>query len=256
MQALTRRNHPLAAEVANDATPVGRVHHRQSSHVVTDHLGDGIMQQLVGVGDDRVAAARIEHCCGMVIPAFDGADQGAVLRWLDTQDAVTQKRLFVDWKPFDHPQLGEVLLGGFVSHEQQNQTLPALRPLAERCTEFTRALADWAPRVAFEEVSSESMGGDVFRIRARLANRGRLPTNLTAPGRTLRCIPPLEIRFHASDGVELLSQTGHTTVGHLAAVTGNRPLEWFVRCTKKKADVALEIPAGPWGTTSCSVALG
>lgn len=64
---------------------------------------------------------------------------GEVLRWLDKQDAATQKRLFVDWKPFDHPQLGEVLIGGFVSHEQQNQTLTALRPLAAKCTEFTMA---------------------------------------------------------------------------------------------------------------------
>ena len=79
-----------------------------------------------------------------------------------------------------------------------------------------------------EDVCVDWVGGDVCRVRARVANRGEFPTHVTNKGRSLQRLRGARVEFHPARGVALLSQRGHHSLGHLSGVTDGRELEWFV----------------------------
>ena len=136
--------------------------------------------------------------------------------------------LFEPWQPFDHPQLGEVELGGFLYTALDNPLLSELPPTLEAAYEFTIAHARKNPSVVVEDLGVGRFDDCIYRIRARIANRGDLPTHLTNKGKSLRRFRPVTARFSPSPGVTMLSAAGTLELGHLAAVTGSQIVEWFV----------------------------
>ena len=150
-----------------------------------------------------------------------------LLRWWD--EGGRRHRVFEPWRRFDHPQLGAVELGGLLFTAIDNPLVQTLAPMVDGAYRFTRSFAERHPRVQAEEVAVTAVGGDVYRIRARIANRGRLPTNITNQGRGLPRMQPVRTSLMLPDGVELLSARGHLDLGHLRALTGSRIVEWFVR---------------------------
>jgi hypothetical protein len=96
--------------------------------------------------------------------------------------------------------------------------------------------------------------GEVLRIRTRVANRGALPTNVSARGTSLRRMPPVRVSFHPASAVELLSSTGHHELGHLPAVTGSRTLEWFVTAPDEQRELCeIRVDAGAGGRAMVTV---
>jgi len=149
-----------------------------------------------------------------------------MMKWCDKQ----KKRLpiFSRWTTFDHPQLGQVEIGGLLKKYLAGPTLGDLRRIAEGTYKFTLAHAGRHPRVVIEAPQAETVGGDVYRIRARVANRGEFPTHVSNKGRGLRRLKGVRVDFVPAAGVKLLSRVGHHSLGHLAGVTDGRELEWFV----------------------------
>ena len=150
-----------------------------------------------------------------------------LMRWWDKQGR--KPGIFVPWRKFNHPQLGPVEIGGRVLRDWAGMTLPDLKKRSAGTYRFTLHHAALHPRVEIEEASVTRVGEGVWRIRARVANRGALPTHVTARGAKLRRLPTVRVEFAPGAGVELLSLAGHQDVGHLAGLTGQRTLEWFVR---------------------------
>ena len=157
-----------------------------------------------------------------------------LLRWWD--ESGRRHRVFEPWRRFDHPQLGPVEIGGLLFTAIDNPLVAALEPMVDGAYRFTRSFAERHPHVRAESVEAAGVGGGVYRIRARIANRGRLPTNVTNLGRGLPRIRPVRVSLQPAGGVELLSARGHLYLGHLRALTGSRIVEWFVR--------AAAVPAG------------
>ncbi len=154
-----------------------------------------------------------------------------VMQWWDRQKA--WETLFRPWKKFQHPQLGEVEMGGFLTHHLANPTLGNLQNIARGTYQFTVDHAQRHPRVVLEDLQVEAVGDKVYRIRVRVANRGALPTHVTNKGRTLRRLRSVRVEFHAAQST-VLSQRAHHELGHLAGVTGGEMLEWFVEAVKGK----------------------
>lgn len=152
-----------------------------------------------------------------------------VLAWWDRQDPATRDPVFHPWTPFDHPQLGRVEIGGWLVRHLAGPTLRELRRIAEGTYRFTVAHAAYRPKVRVEDVSAECVGGDVWRVRLRVANRGQFPTHVSAKGRSLRRLQPVRVEFSPGAGVERLSREGHRILGHLGPLTDSRTLEWFLR---------------------------
>jgi hypothetical protein len=168
-----------------------------------------------------------------------------VLQWWDQQDS--PEPLFVAWTPFDHPQLGSIEIGGFRYPHQANPTQAALSEIVKGTYRFTLEHARKHPWVRLEDLSVTAVGGNVFRVRARVANRGAFPTSVTNKGESLRRLFPTRVEFCPADGVELLSSQGHMALGHLKGLTDSRLVEWFVsapRSSPKLCDIRILGGAG------------
>ena len=191
--------------------------------------------------------------------AEDELDQEAqarrLMKWWDRHG--TRKALFSPWKPFDHPQLGAVEIGGLHFCQLANRTLPDLAKVCQGTHRFTVAHARKHPWVTVEELTVDPVGGPVYRVRARVRNQGEYPTNVTNKGRGLRRLRPVRVGFHPAGHVRLLSSQGHQEIGHLAGVTGVRTLEWFVASEGDAGDLGeIRVMGGAGGNCAAKISVG
>ncbi len=204
----------------------------------------GIIQNSAGISTEEQFAAETE--------ADREAQMRRVMAWWDR--GKRRPPLFQAWKPFDHPQLGPVELGGFRAPYLSNPTLRDLMKISKGTYRFTVKHAERHPLVVIEDVCAKAVGGDVIRVRARVANRGEFPTHVTNRGRSLARLRPVRVEFHPGAGVQLLSAEGHVEAGHLPGVTGSRDLEWFVSAPRKgKYLCGIRVLGGAGGNASVRV---
>lgn len=177
-----------------------------------------------------------------------------LMKWWDAQEE--REPIYQPWEPFQHPQLGQVEIGGFLRRHMAGPTLRDLEKISEGTYKFTLEHALKHPRVVLEHLETDAMGGQVFRIRARVANRGEFPTHVSNKGKNLRRMRPVRLELHLADGVELLSDQGHYSLGHLGGVTDSRSLEWFVSVPEgKDALCEIRIFGGAGGNVSQAVTI-
>ena len=171
-------------------------------------------------------------------------DDFKMLQW---SDEVLGSQGYVDWYPFDHPELGRVELGGWNSLFAWRNPPPQF--LEREVAKFPRWLL-WhcliSPRLEIIEVVSKPLGKGVFLIRMVVQNTGWLPTYVTkkALEKKLRGVI-CEIELPAGAVLE----TGKTReeVGHLegraykssAGLSGDDwtsdrvKVEWTLRVSEK-----------------------
>ncbi|MFW6074373.1 MAG: M14 family metallopeptidase [Chloroflexota bacterium] len=151
---------------------------------------------------------------------------------------------FVPWQRFDHPQLGQVEIGGWnIKFMRQNAPPKFLQDEAERNTAFTIRQAGMTPELGLENVEVEGVGGDLYIVRATVVNRGYLPTHNSWALLRNGTARPVELEI---EGGEVLMGKRRQEIGHLAGRSGNRGMmpmfgmskvdnerrvEWLVRGT-------------------------
>jgi hypothetical protein len=149
-----------------------------------------------------------------------------VLRWADEH---FPGELFVDWYPFDHPQLGPVELGGW--HWLRSWINPPDGRLAAEVAahaDFAIAQALASPLLELRLVEAQPLGGGTWRVRAGVANTGWLPTTVTERARTEDLVLPLVAELIGPSGLEVLDPPARRELGQLAgrrsqALKGGNP---------------------------------
>ena len=84
---------------------------------------------------------------------------------------------FVQWKPYDHPQFGQVEMGG-VWKKYQGRVPPRFmnEELCHRNMAFSLYQAGEMPLIRIGETSVEKVGGDVYRVFVDITNPKVVPT--------------------------------------------------------------------------------
>ena len=84
---------------------------------------------------------------------------------------------FVEWKPYDHPQFGQVEMGG-VWKKYQGRVPPRFmnEELCHRNMAFSLYQAGEMPLIRIGETSVEKVGGDVYRVFVDITNPKVVPT--------------------------------------------------------------------------------
>ena len=125
-------------------------------------------QRQAGIEDDKFIDWYREH------PLEDD------LKMLKWSDEVLEGKGYVDWYPYEHPQLGPVELGGWDYLYAFRNPPPAL--LEKEIAPF----ADWlvwhlliSPRLELYEASAKPLGEDTYHVRLVVQNTGWLPTYVT-----------------------------------------------------------------------------
>jgi hypothetical protein len=162
----------------------------------------------------------------------------ALLRW---NDETLGGEGFVDWRPFEHPQLGPVEIGGWQRLLRNNAPPPLLEATCEMETRFLLAHARACPLLRAELHESEDLGDGVHRIAVAVRNDGYLPTQVTEQALAMGQVPPVEARIELAEGDELLSGAPRMELDQLDGfgsgpwrgdgVSGRqrRKAEWIVR---------------------------
>ena len=166
-----------------------------------------------------------------------------ILTWLEENGDAEP---YVAWYPFEHPQLGEVEVGGYDQMYTWRNPPPSLMgEEAEKNTAYALALADMLPRLSLGtlEVQQLSDSGD-FRIRLVVENSGFMPTYTSDQGRSRQAARPVRAELVLPETVRILSGQEKTELGHLqgrssrlsvsslyaASPTDNRAwTEWVLR---------------------------
>ncbi len=154
----------------------------------------------------------------------DGRIEGhEALRW---DDEKLGGRAFKEWEPFDHPQLGAVEIGGWRKFGANNPLAEDLDDEVWRNVEFVLVQARHTPLLQIPTGKLLSLGGDVFRLEATVANSGFAPTELAIRTRNDRAVP---VRVElVGDQVEVLSSERRVDLGTLAGHSETE-VEWIVR---------------------------
>lgn len=102
-------------------------------------------------------------------------DEVALLRWSDRELGGDG---FVPWRRFEHPQLGEVEIGGFdLVRYWYNIPFDRLEKEVAPHSDWLVYLGLATPRLAIRTFSSEPLGTGLWRVRLVVENQGYLPTH-------------------------------------------------------------------------------
>ncbi len=122
----------------------------------------------------------------------------------------------VPWYRFEHPQLGEVELGGWNQIFSWRNPPPRLleaeiRPQAD----FVVAFASLAPRLAWVALETEPLGGGHVRVQAVIENAGALPTDGSYRARKIKAVRPVRLEIELADGMRLVAGEERYELGQL-----------------------------------------
>lgn len=87
------------------------------------------------------------------------------------------KDAFVDWKPFKHPQYGDIEIGGFKKNYGRVHPGFLLESDAHRNMAFTFYHAFHTPKLEINDLDVKDLGGGLKQITATIANTRMMPTH-------------------------------------------------------------------------------
>ncbi len=135
---------------------------------------------------------------------------------------------FVEWGPFQHPDLGDVEIGGFIPYVTHNPPVEQVPELGAKHGEFLVELAGMLPRVRIADTEVTAHGGGLFTITAEVENVGFLPTSLRH-GQRSRAVGPTLLQLQV-DSDDILSGAAKTATVSVLEGSGSRAsVTWFIR---------------------------
>jgi murein tripeptide amidase MpaA len=169
-------------------------------------------------------------------------DDLKLLRWCDEKWG---EKGFVPWRPFPHPDLGPVEIGGW------DRMYCWWNPPPEALEKEIAPLADWilwqalsTPLLTLHSEEVVPVGPDAWRLRLVVQNSGWLATNVSQKALERKACRPVLAEIDLSPGMELISGRAREELGQLAGVAhkptaylgqGSDPsddrgkVEWVVR---------------------------
>ncbi|MEQ9206631.1 MAG: M14 family zinc carboxypeptidase [Phycisphaerales bacterium] len=151
----------------------------------------GIKIRRVTVADPETEVSSSDQA-GKKKPKKKLSDDAKWLKYFDEQGIDG----FVDWKPFSHPTLGDVEIGGFVPLARINPPADQLDHTSEKLTDFVVELMSTRPSVSIVGPEIKQLGSGLYEVRLSLVNDGKLPTT-TAYSQSKRTIRPIVVRMTA-----------------------------------------------------------
>jgi murein tripeptide amidase MpaA len=195
-------------------------------------------------------------------------DDLKLLKWSDDKcDGLAH----VDWRPFRHPQLGLVEIGGWDRMNFWRNPPPALREReVERFPAWLETIALSLPRLELLRAEVRALGNDTWRVRLAVANAGWLPAYVTRQALLRKVVRGVVFEIHLPPQAQLVSgqlrEVGPQLEGHAPktsmqsflpdhSVTGDRAVgEWIVKAPKG-TPIALSARAERAGTVRTEVLL-
>jgi zinc carboxypeptidase len=138
------------------------------------------------------------------------------LRMLAWSDRELGGAGFIDWYPFEHPQLGPVEIGGWdFMNAIANAPLALLRQEIAPHSTLAVRLALMSPLLEVRRLEAEPLGDDLHRIVLVVQNRGWLGTSVTEKAKERKVVRPVEALIEPGEGARLRSGEPRVELGQL-----------------------------------------
>ncbi len=196
-------------------------------------------------------------------------DDLKLLRWSDRE---LEGQGYIDWYPFEHPQLGPVELGGW------NKLATFRNPPKKYLEREVRRFPGWLtwqaltlPRLEVLRAECQALGGDTWKVRLVVQNSGYLPSYVTKRALERKVVRGVVYEIGLPEGAALVSGKPRHEGGQLEGraskvslqaflpnpdLTGDRgQCEWTIRAPPGSR-VSLSAAHDRAGRVAASVTLG
>jgi len=183
------------------------------------------------------------------VPVFS-SDPGAVLT--DGSNTTSQDRGLIDWKPYNHPQLGNVEIGGFAPFHRFNPHPSMIQPSLVFHTDYCIHLMNQMADLQFRNINITDMGDAISRVRITFSNPGWFPT-CTAQGQKSRTSWPITVRLKTTKDQMIYAGEPFEIIPSIPGGK-TRTLEWQIQ-GPRGSEVTLSATSFKLGTKSTSFTL-
>ena len=133
---------------------------------------------------------------------------------------------FANWKKFQHPQLGEVEIGGWTKNGWNNPLPPALDAETKKGVNFAYVLGKATPLLSVTDVKVTPIDG-VYRVSAKIANLGQQPTELAIRKGQIG-EQPVIASLELPQGATLVTSKARQDLGIINGFA-TKSVEWIVK---------------------------
>jgi hypothetical protein len=162
-------------------------------------------------------------------------------------------RAFLPFKPFDHPRLGQVEIGGWRPGVRLNPPIEQVKAIADAQIAFLKELGQKLARLDVAEVKVESKGGRLFQVSAVVENSGGLPSAL-AQGVKTRKADPVLVRLEPGKA-KILAGRALERIDKLPGSGGRREYRWLVSAPEGTDQITLEVSCPKAGRVTKTIEL-
>lgn len=155
---------------------------------------------------------------------YDGDGEVSEVEQLRYNDEEMDGYAFREFESYDHPDLGEVEIGGWRKFGHNNPPPEELQNEVQKNVNFALTQADHMPLLRVGDVEIEDLDGEVYRVTVTARNTGHQPTELSIREEQDRD-NPVRIRL---DDVEVLSDRSEQSLGVLEGHS-REEATWVVR---------------------------
>jgi murein tripeptide amidase MpaA len=168
-----------------------------------------------------------------------------ILDWIDKNVGTDG---YVDWYPFNHPQLGEVELGGWNTMYTWRNPPPAfMEKEAERNARFALSLGQLLPRIEIFEIKVNELGNGNYHLGLVVENKGFLPTYTSKQGKNKKSVRPVRSEIELTDQAVVINGKTRIELGHLEGRSNKLGVTalWETSPTDQRASTEWVVQAAP-----------
>ncbi|MDW7760390.1 MAG: M14 family metallopeptidase [Acidobacteriota bacterium] len=176
-------------------------------------------------------------------PSPEGADpkEKALLAWSDKE---LGGKGFVDWKPFNHPTLGDVEIGGAVPFTDNTPPPAMIEGLLKGQVPWVVEIAKKMARIRIADTAVRRLGSSVYEIKVWIENTGDLPFPTAMARRNMRIIPA--VLTLEGQGFEILEGKKRSLVPSVQPRSAQL-VTWIVRADKPVKITVKAETQNAWG---------
>ena len=200
-------------------------------------------------GEDEPSDSGEDEASGS---ARGGASASGDARILSAFDA-SGEDVFVPWSTYQHPDLGEVEIGGFRPYVVTNPAPSLLPELGAAHGEFIARLSTMLPRVRIASTEVEAHGGGVFTVTAHVQNTGYFPSALQHGVRS-RSVDPVSVQIQIDPDDILTGASKTYMIQKLDGSGTTQAISWVIQ-GREGASVEIRVRAEKGGSDTATVTL-
>jgi len=192
------------------------------------------------------------------------AEDLQLLKW---NDELLKGEGFINWKTFQHPQLGEVEIGGWDwKNVWQNAPAKYLEEICKRQAELAITYGLIAPILAISSLDIFCQVKDIYKLVVQVENQGFLPTYTSEKAKQNCLLTQIEVSLIIPENANLIAGKENQEIEHLegrankisgyvdSEIDYRTQIEWVIKAPSG-TQITVEIKSERAGTISKSVIL-